>query len=108
MDKKKRKSDIGFMTIVAAMAHQIEEKPGICGVGTYCDGRNFNIGAGQLEWKPGLQMQPKVFLEYFGDDTEFEYITDKYGTEMITEVNGVMFHAPIGKNDLIKDGRLIV
>lgn len=107
MDKKKRKSDIGFMTIVAAMAHQIIEKPGICGVDPYCDNRNFNIGAGQLEWKPGLQMQPKVFLDYFGDDTEFEYVTDKYGTEMITEVNGVMFHALISSMDILENGVLV-
>lgn len=107
MDKKKRKGDIGYMTIVAAMVHQITEKPGICGVDTHCDNRNFNIDAGPLEWKPGVQMQPKVFLDYFGDDTEFEYVTDKYGTEMITEVNGVMFHALISSMDILENGVLV-
>lgn len=107
MDKRERKSNIGFMSIVAAMAHQVTEKPGICAVDTYCDNRMFDIGQGALEWKPGVQMQPATFLDYFVDDTDYEYITDKYGTEMITEVNGVTFYARVSGMDLIENGVLI-
>lgn len=107
MDKKQRKSDIGFLSMVAALAKQCEDKPGVCSVGHYADARRFFGGITNcLDEKPGVLMTAKAFLEYFGEDTMYEFNHDKYGIEMITEVNGVMFHATICKNDLIKDGRL--
>lgn len=104
MDNNTRKSDIGFMTIVASLAHQVNEADGICAVGTHLDSRKFYLGEGPLEYKPGVHMQAKTFLEYFGDDTEFEYVTDKYGTEMRTEVNGVVFYALVSSTDRIESG----
>ena len=107
MEKVKRKSDIGLMTLVAGIVHQMTEEDGICGVDSYCDSRMFDIGkAKDLTFKPGVQMQPKKFLEYFGDDTNFEYISGNYHTEMITEVNGVVFHAIVCSMDFIVDGEI--
>ena len=101
MDKNTRKSDIGFMTIVAALAKQCIEKPGVCGVGYYLDKRK---GPG-LHYVPGVHLTAETFLEYFGEDTDFEYRETGYGdVEMVTEVNGVTFYALINSTDRIESG----
>lgn len=94
MDKKQRKSDIGMMSIVAAMVKQCLEKPGVVAIGS--PERNT----------PSVHMMPKTFLEYFGDDTEFEYSENPNYRIMSTVVNGVTFYALFDKYDTIKDGRL--
>jgi len=95
MDKKQRKSDIGLMTIVAAMVKQCMDKPGVCGIGSPKDK------------VPTVHMTPKCFLEYFGDDTDFEYSeNDPEFRTMSTMVNGVLFYALLDSFDIIVDGRL--
>lgn len=104
MDKEKRKKDIAFMTIAAGMAAKCRNMNGVVGPGEYLDRRTFPV----LAFKPGVFMLPKGFLEYFGDDTNFEYIATEYGDiEMITEVNGVTFYAIVDPKDRILGGRVL-
>lgn len=104
MDKDKRKRDIAFMAIAAGMAAMCRKMEGVISAGEYLDRR---FGA-NLVYKPGIFMQPKGFLEYFGDDTDFEYITRPDGDlEMATQVNGVTFYALIGDTDIIRGGRFV-
>ena len=108
MEKAQRKSDIGTLALVAGMASQLTAQDGIIAFDDYCDSRMFDIGKSkELTWKPGVQLQPGKFLEYFGDDTNFEYIHGNYNMEMITEVNGVVFHSIIGRLDFIVDGEIV-
>ena len=103
MDKRQRKSDIGYMALVAAMVNSIVDKDGVCGVHPYLERRKT-----VLQYKPGVQLQLWKFMELFGEDTEYEYITDRDGDmSVITEVNGVTFYALAGISDEIKEGRLI-
>ena len=95
MDKKERKSDIGMMTIVAAMVKQLTDKNGVVAFGTP---RNDT---------PSVHMLPKRFLEYFGDDTDFEYSENDPDFRTIsTMVNGVLFYALLDSFDVIENGRL--
>lgn len=104
MDKDKRKKDIAFMTIAAGMAAKCRNMEGVIGAGEYLD-RRYYPG---LVYKPGVFMQPGGFLEYFGDDTDFEYIHRTDGeVEMMTEVNGVTFYALLGHGDMIEGGRIV-
>lgn len=104
MDKEKRKKDIAFMTIAAGMAAKCRNMDGVISAGEYLD-RRYNPG---LVYKPGVFMQPKGFLEYFGDDTDFEYITRPDGdVEMATEVNGVTFYALLDREDWTQGGRIV-
>lgn len=96
MDKDKRKKDIAFMTIAAGMAAKCRNMDGVVSAGEYLD-RRYYPG---LVYKPGVFMQPGGFLEYFGDDTNYEYITRPDGdVEMVTEVNGVTFYALLDQGD---------
>ena len=106
MDKRQRKSDIGYMSVVAGMANQVIEKPGIISVGQHRDFRRIP----EIIYKPGVFMQPKAFYEYFGEDTNFEYVRDHTDDwmEIRAEVNGVIFYAQVNSMDVIRDGKLVV
>ena len=109
MNKLQRKSDIGYMSLLAGMVHQILKMPGVIEIGTHRGYRLLEFGNPiSIIETPGVFMQPWAFLEHFGDDTEFEYVTDKYGTQMVTEVNGVTFYATVNSLDVIQDGKLVV
>lgn len=103
-EKQKRKKTIGFMAMLATMVFKIVNgHSGVCGIHPHLDRRKSF-----LQYVPGVQLQPWKFMELFGDDTEYEYIQDSYGDlSVVTEANGVMFHALINDMDLIRDGRLV-
>lgn len=103
-EKHKRKKAIGFMAMLATMVYKVVNgSSGVCGIHPHLDRRDPG-----LKYVPGVQLQPWKFMELFGDDTEYEYIQDRYGDmSVITEMNGVMFHALINSMDLIRDGRLV-
>ena len=104
MDKEKRKKDIAFMSIAAGMASKCRNMTGVVGPCEYLDRRNYPA----LAFKTGVFMLPKGFLEYFGDDTDFEYIATEFGDiEMVTEVNGVTFYAIVDNKDRIQGGRIV-
>ena len=104
MEKQARKSEIGFLGVAAALAKMCIDKDGVIDVGTWLDRRKT-----VLEWKTGVFLQPWKFMELFGDDTEYEYLTDRDGDmEVVTQVNGVTYYALIRDLDLIEDGRLVV
>lgn len=103
MDKQARKSEIGFLGISAAMAKQCSDKSGVIGVGRWLDRRKPFI-----QHTAGVFLQPWKFMELFGEDTEYEYLTDSDGDmQVVTSVNGVTYYAYIRDDDLIEDGRLI-
>lgn len=104
MDKEKRKKDIAFMSIAADMAAKCRNMDGVVGPGAYLDRRNYPAVA----FKTGMLMMPSGFLEYFGDDTDFEYIDTEYGDiKMVTEVNGVIFYAIVDNKDRIPGGYVL-
>lgn len=104
MEKAQRKSDIGFLAIVAAMVKQCMDKLGVCGISLYLEKRP---GA-TWGYRPGVHLQAWRFMDYFGEDTNYEYITDRDGDmKVITDVNGVVFFALIDGLDLIQNGRLV-
>ena len=96
MEKAQRKSEIGMMSIVAAMVKQCMQKPGVVAIGS------------PERDTPSVHMLPKTFLDYFGDDTEFEYSEDPSFRTMSTVVNGVRFYAVINGLDIIANGRLYI
>ena len=96
MDKKDRKSEIGFLAIVASMVKLVMDKGGVC---------NFGI---DTDHQPYVHLQPWMFLQLFGEDTEFWYNEGKPDYRTInTKVNGVKFFALMTGFDLIEEGRLI-
>ena len=104
MDKEKRKKDIAFMSIAAGMAAKCLELDGVVGPSEYLDQSNYPYVA----FKTGMLMMPSGFLEYFGDDTDFEYIDTEYGDiKMVTEVNGVIFYAIVDDKDRIPGGYVL-
>ena len=96
MDKAQRKSDIGLMCVTAGMAKLLIDKGGVVGVGR--DRHDL----------PYVHLMPWRFVDYFGEDTEFEYRQEApdYRT-MEVIVNGVRFFALITELDWIRDGRLV-
>lgn len=105
-EKQLRKSNIAYMAMVATMANNLVSEPGVCGIQPFLDRRKSTPT--EVYFAPGILMQPWKFIERFGEDTNFEYISDRDGDlTMITEVNGVVFHALVDKTDLIRDGRLV-
>lgn len=105
-EKTKHKSGIAYMALVATMVNNIVSEPGVCGIQPFIDGRRSTPF--ELHFVPGVLLQPWKFMELFGEGTNFEYISDRDGDlTMITEVNGVVFHALVDKTDLIRDGRLV-
>lgn len=104
MTKIERKSVICLMAIVAAMVKKIVDMIGVCGVHPWLDRR----GGFTWTYLPGVQLMAWKFMELFGEDTNYEYLTDSDGDmTIITEVNGVIFHAPISGMDQIHNGRLV-
>lgn len=104
MNKNKRKRDIAFMAVAAGMYWECNQIDGVIGPNTYLDQRVWP----ETEYRPGVLMDPKGFLAYFGDDTNYEYRTRPDGNvEMATEVNGVTFYTLIRDYDTIQGGRLV-
>lgn len=105
-EKQLRKSNIAYMALVATMVNNIVSEPGVCDILPFLDRRKSTPT--EVYFAPGVLMQPWKFIERFGEDTNFEYISDRDGDlTMITEVNGVVFHALVDETDLIRDGRLV-
>lgn len=105
-EKQKRKSNITYMALVATMENNIVSEPGVCGFHQFIDRRKSTPT--ELHFEPGVLLQPWKFMELFGEDTDFEYFTDRDGDlTIITQVNGVTFYALADNSDLIQDGRLI-
>ena len=102
MEKYQKKRDIMTMSVAASMALKCWNMGGIIGPSVYLDCRQY----GPCIYKPGLHMRPSAFLEYFGDDTNYEYITVSDQVWMITEVNGVVFYAMLGA-ERIREGRIV-
>lgn len=102
--KQVRKSIISRLSVAATLVHNfVTGFSGICGIHPYLDRRK-----NMLHYMPGVQLQPWKFMELFGEDTNYEYIQDRYGDmSVITEVNGVMFHALINSMDVVFEGRLV-
>lgn len=105
-EKQIRKSNITQMSVVATMVDNIISEPGVCGFQQFIDRRKSTPI--ELHFAPGVLLQPWKFMELFGEDTNFEYIKDRDGDlTIITQVNGVVFHALVDKTDLIRNGRLV-
>ena len=95
MSKTERKRIIAWLSVVAALVKDQMDQPGIVG---------FNVN---VNGKAYVQLQPWLFFELFGDDTEYEYSEkDPTFRSIRTESNGVEFIAIMSGFDLIKDGRL--
>lgn len=103
MDKKKRKEEIGRLTLIATLVYDEVARSGhgVVSLQPHMDARN------DLKLRPGVHLQPKLFMELFGDDTEYEYIDSEYGKYMVTTVNGATVYALINGTDLIREGRLV-
>ena len=101
MDKKERKEKIGRLTLIATLVNDEISRSNhyLVGLQPHLDARD------DMKWGPGVHLHPALFMELFGDDTEYEYIDDKYGKSVITNVNGVTFFALITGTDLIQEGR---
>lgn len=101
--KAERKSDIGFLALVAHLQKQCQDKDGVISILPWLDRRKWP----GLSYMPGVFMHAYKFMELFGEDTEYEYITDREGDRQVyTIVNGVSFFAYVGDDDAIKNGRL--
>ena len=105
-EKQLRKSNIAYMALVATMVNNLVSEPGVCGIQPFLDRRKSTPT--EVYFAPGVLMQPWKFIERFGEDTNFEYISDRDGDlTMITEVDGVVFYALVDRTDRIRDGRLV-
>lgn len=96
MDKKKRKEEIGRLALIATEVYD-EISRSNHGVVSF----DPHLGS------PGVHLQPALFMELFGDDTEYEYIDSYYGKYVVTNVNGVTVFALINGTDLIWEGRIV-
>jgi len=84
MDKNKKQITLIALQMVAHNVARLTNEDGICAIRTT---RWHGVDV------PSVQMFAETFLEYFGDDTEFEYVTE-YGQEtMKTMIDGVLFFA---------------
>lgn len=103
MDKKKRKEEIGRLTLIATLVYDEVTRSGhgVVSLQPHMDARN------DLKMVPGAHLQPALFMELFGDDTEYEYIDGDYGKYVVTNVNGVKFFALVNGTDLIQEGRIV-
>lgn len=103
MDKKKRKEELGRLTQIATVVYDeiARSGHGVVSLQPRMDARN------DLKMIPGAHLQPALFMELFGDDTEYEYIDGDYGKYAVTNVNGVEFFALINGTDLIQEGRIV-
>lgn len=103
MDKKKRKEEIGRLSLIATLVYDeiARNGHGVVSLQPHTDARN------DMKLAPGAHLQPALFMELFGDDTEYEYIDSDYGKYAVTNVNGVTVFALINATDLIQEGRLV-
>lgn len=101
MDKKERKEKIGRLTLIATLVNDeiSRSNHGVVCLQPHLDARDG------LKYGPGVHLQPALFMELFGDDTEYEYIDGDYGKYVFTNVNGVTVFALISGTDLIQEGR---
>jgi len=92
MDKTKREMLRVALQLVAENVYKLEREKGVIRITTHFiwpDGLY-----GKILTEPSVQMNEEGFLALFGDDTEYEYVTDKDGSvEMQTRLNGVLFYA---------------
>ncbi|MBQ1792479.1 MAG: hypothetical protein II008_20055 [Oscillospiraceae bacterium] len=103
MDKKKRKEEIGRLSLIATLVYDeiARNGHGVVSLQPHMDARN------DLKMIPGAHLQPALFMELFGDDTEYEYVDSDYGKYVATNVNGVTVYALINGTDLIQEGRIV-
>lgn len=103
MDKKERKEKIDRLALIATVVYDEIARTGhgVVSLQPHLDPRD------DLKWGPGAHLQPALFMELFGDDTEYEYIDGDYGKYVVTNVNGVKFFALVNGTDLIQEGRLV-
>lgn len=103
MDKKKRKEELGRLTLIATLVYDEVVRNGhdVVSLQPYMDTRT------DLALSPGAHLQPALFMELFGDDTEYEYIDSDYEKKVVTNVNGVTVFALINGTDLIQEGRIV-
>ena len=100
MTKQERKSDIGMMSVTAAMVSKIMEGFGVCAIHgePVADENGFYAG----KWQPCVHLTANEFMRLFGEDTEFEYDTKNPSSiKVYTTVNGVRFYALITNHDMI-------
>lgn len=102
MDKKKRKEEIGRLTLIATLVYDEVTRSGhgVVSLQPHMDAHDMKLG-------PGVHLQPAMFMELFGDDTEYEYIDSDYGKYAAANVHGVTVFALINGTDLIQEGRLV-
>ena len=103
MDKKEGKEKIGRLTLIATLVNDEigRSNRGVVSLQPHLDPRD------DLKWGPGVHLQPALFMELFGDDTEYEYVDSDYGKYVVTNVNGVTVFALISDTDLIQEGRIV-
>ncbi|MBQ1580787.1 MAG: hypothetical protein IIZ86_06630 [Firmicutes bacterium] len=103
MDKKERKEKIGRLTLIATLVYDevARNGHGVVSLQPHLDPRD------DLKWGPAAHLQPALFMELFGDYTEYEYVDSDYGKYAVTNVNGVTVYALINATDLIQEGRLV-
>jgi len=103
MDKKSRKSEIGFLGIVACMSKQCEDHDGVLAIHMWLDPRRPGIS-----YLPGVFLEGWKFMELFGDDTEYEYLTDCDGDmQVFTIVNEEIAYYARLDMAYINGGRLV-
>lgn len=102
MNKKKRKEEFGRLTQIATVVYDeiARSGHGVISLQPHLDARD------DMKWGPGVHLQPALFMELFGDDTEYEYIDGDYGKYAVTTVNGVTVFALINGTDMIQEGRI--
>lgn len=92
MDKTKRDALLVAMQMVAQNVYKLEQEDGVIGFKTHFlwpDGYY-----GKVTKEPSVHLSAERFLEMFGDDYEFEYVTDKDGdVQMQLRDDGVLFYA---------------
>ena len=101
MNETKKSMLIIALSMVAENVNKLYKEPGVCGFGPYL---NRQTG----DYEPGVHLQFEKFMEFFGDDTEYEY-KDRGDDdrEVRTVVNGVTFYALVTDLDRVeKDGGL--
>ncbi len=103
MDKKTRKEKIGRLALIATLVYDegASSGNGVISLQPHLDPRD------DLKWGPAAHLQPALFMELFGDDTEYEYIDSDHGKYVVTDGNGVTVFALINGADLIQEGRIV-
>lgn len=103
MNKKKRKEEFGRLTQIATVVYDeiARSGHGVISLQPHMDPRDG------LKYGPSAHLQPALFMELFGDDTEYEYVDSDYGKYVVTNVSGVTVFALISGTDLIPEGRIV-